>query len=149
MKSLFTFPRHSRKRIHFDALNLKNACVKINFAFLQHPLNAFQKRATIRTQDYFYHPLVNTPFSLGIVLPRDYGRFRVNGKIEVSLAEYNSKSSFNSLSLNLNKCWPKLNRRNISYLDQFPCFVVIRTAIGVCLVIVPSPVGCPKSRRKW
>ena len=54
-----------------------------------------------------------------------------------------------SLSLNLNKCWPKLNRRNISYLDQFPCFVVIRTAIGVCLVIVPSPVGCPKSRRKW
>ena len=52
----------------------------------------FQKRATIRTQDYFYHPLVNTPFSLGIVLPRDYGRFRVNGKIEVSLTEYNSKS---------------------------------------------------------
>ena len=52
-----------------------------------------QKRATIRTQDYFYHPLVNTPFSLGIVLPRDYGRFRVNGKIEVSLTEYNSKSA--------------------------------------------------------
>lgn len=50
-----------------------------------------QKRATVRTQDYFYHPLVNTPFTLGIVLPRDYGRFRVNGKIEVSLTEYNSK----------------------------------------------------------
>ncbi len=51
-----------------------------------------QKRATVRTQDYFYHPLSNTPFTLGIALPRDYGKFRVKGEVEVSLAKYNSKS---------------------------------------------------------
>ena len=45
----------------------------------------FQKRATIRTQEYFYHQISNTPFSLGIALPRDYGRYRVNGKTEVLL----------------------------------------------------------------
>ena len=45
----------------------------------------FQKRATIRTQEYFYHQISNTPFSLGIALPRDYGRYRVNGKTEVTL----------------------------------------------------------------
>jgi hypothetical protein len=28
---------------------------------------------------------------LGIVLPKDYGKFRVNGKLEVSLTEYNSE----------------------------------------------------------
>ena len=51
----------------------------------------FQKRATVRTQDYFYHPISNTPFSLGIALPRDHGKYRVKGEIEVSLAKFNSK----------------------------------------------------------
>merc|ERR1719411_984302 len=45
----------------------------------------FMKRATIKTQEYFYHQISNTPFSLGIALPRDYGRYRVNGKTEVLL----------------------------------------------------------------
>ena len=52
---------------------------------------SLQKRATIRTQDYSYHPIVNTPFTLGIALPRDYGKFRVKGELEVSLAKFNSK----------------------------------------------------------
>ena len=46
---------------------------------------SIQKRATIRTQEYFYHQISNTPFSLGIALPRDYGRYRVDGKTEVLL----------------------------------------------------------------
>ena len=53
--------------------------------YLQKNLLFFQKRATIRTQEYFYHQISNTPFSLGIALPRDYGRYRVNGKTEVTL----------------------------------------------------------------
>lgn len=52
----------------------------------------FQKRATVRTQDYFYHPLSNTPFTLGIALPRDYGKYRIKGEVEVTLAKFNSKS---------------------------------------------------------
>ena len=59
----------------------------INFLTLPHMIFEFpfQKRATIRTQEYFYHQISNTPFSLGIALPRDYGRYRVNGKTEVLL----------------------------------------------------------------
>ena len=56
-----------------------------------HIFLSLQKRATIRTQDYSYHPIVNTPFTLGIALPRDYGKFRVKGELEVSLAKFNSK----------------------------------------------------------
>ena len=52
---------------------------------------SLQKRGTVRTQDYSYHPISNTPFTLGIALPRDYGRYRVKGEIEVSLAKFNSK----------------------------------------------------------
>jgi len=37
----------------------------------------------VRELDYFYHPLVNTPFSLGIALPRDYGKFRVDARVDV------------------------------------------------------------------
>lgn len=46
----------------------------------------FMKRATIRTQDYFFHQISNTPFSLGIAWPRDYGKWRVHGLKEVLLA---------------------------------------------------------------
>ena len=61
-----------------------------NYILLLH----LQKRGTVRTQDYSYHPISNTPFTLGIALPRDYGRYRVKGEIEVSLAKFNSKKSF-------------------------------------------------------
>ena len=44
------------------------------------------KRATLRTLDYFYHPLVNTPFTLGIALPQEYGKWRVDGRINVQNA---------------------------------------------------------------
>ena len=45
-------------------------------------------------QDYYYHGISNTPFSVGIALPRDYGKFRVQGEIEVSLAKFNCKQTF-------------------------------------------------------
>ena len=57
-----------------------------------------QKRATLRTLDYFYHPLQNTPFSLGIALPQDYGKYRMVGKIDVANVRENSKQTANSYS---------------------------------------------------
>ena len=53
-------------------------------------LTFFQKRAIQRTQEYFYHPISDTPFSLGIALPQDR-KHRVEGEIDVSSAKINSK----------------------------------------------------------
>ena len=36
------------------------------------------------SQDYFYHNISNTPFTLGIVVPNKYGKYRVNGGLEVN-----------------------------------------------------------------
>jgi len=63
------------------------------------------KRATLRTQDYSYHPISNTPFSLGIALPRDYGKYRVKGEIEVSLAKFNISDLFVGNSWRLHPDW--------------------------------------------
>jgi len=41
-------------------------------------------RVTIREQDYFYHNISNTPFTLGIVFPNKYGKYRVNDGLEVN-----------------------------------------------------------------
>ena len=44
------------------------------------------KRVTVREQEYFFHNISNTPFSLGIVFPGQYGRYRVRGGLEVNQA---------------------------------------------------------------
>jgi len=42
------------------------------------------KRVTIRQQDYFYHNISNTPFTLGIAFPSKYGKYRVTGGMELN-----------------------------------------------------------------
>ena len=42
------------------------------------------KRATIREQNYFYHEISKTPFTLGIAFPNKYGQFRVTGGTEMA-----------------------------------------------------------------
>merc|ERR1711892_1010726 len=42
------------------------------------------KRVTIRQQDYFYHNISNTPFTLGIAFPSEYGKYRVTGGMELN-----------------------------------------------------------------
>lgn len=42
------------------------------------------KRVTIREQNYFYHNISNTPFTLGIAFPSKYGQFRVTGGTEIT-----------------------------------------------------------------
>ena len=39
------------------------------------------RRITVREQDYYYHNMPNTPFSLGIALPSQYGKYQVKGGI--------------------------------------------------------------------
>ena len=46
------------------------------------------RRVTVREQDYFYHNIPNTSFSLGLTLPSKYGKYRVNGGL--NLTEKNS-----------------------------------------------------------
>ena len=40
------------------------------------------KRIAVRDQDYYYHAIPNTRFSLGIALPSNGGKHRVKGGIQ-------------------------------------------------------------------
>merc|ERR1719193_1502684 len=42
------------------------------------------KRVTVREQEYFYYNISNTPFTLGIVMPSKYGKYRVSGGLELN-----------------------------------------------------------------
>lgn len=42
------------------------------------------KRVTIKDQEYYYHNISNTPFTLGIAFPSKYGKYRVKGGIELN-----------------------------------------------------------------
>ena len=49
------------------------------------------KRVTIREQEYFYYNISNTPFTLGIVMPSKYGKYRVTGGIELNQRRVNGE----------------------------------------------------------
>jgi len=63
------------------------------------------KRATIREQDYFYHNITNTPFTLGIAFPSKYGQFRVKGGIEITQAGVDAGKVFSSDRWKLHPDW--------------------------------------------
>merc|ERR1711892_988529 len=42
------------------------------------------KRVTVREQEYLYYNISNTPFTLGIVMPSKYGKYRVSGGLELN-----------------------------------------------------------------
>lgn len=79
-----------RVKQHFDDMVNHSKSIQFKTKILQ-PFQS-QKRATVRTQDYFFHPISNTPFTLGIALPRDFGKYRVKGETEVTLTKSNSKN---------------------------------------------------------
>lgn len=51
----------------------------------------FQRRVSFRTYKYFFHPIYETPFSLGIALPADYGMYEIVAEEEVKLSSANGK----------------------------------------------------------
>lgn len=51
----------------------------------------FQRRISFRTYKYFFHPIYDTPFSLGIALPTDYGMYEIVAEEEVKLSSANGK----------------------------------------------------------
>lgn len=59
----------------------------INKSFL------FQRRVNIRRQKYFYHPIDDTPFSLGLALPDGYGMYEVVAEEEIKLSHINGKNN--------------------------------------------------------
>ena len=118
------------------------ASISISIQFALNQVNSLiifslsQKRATIRTQDYFFHQISNTPFSLGIAWPRDYGKWRVHGLKEVLLATqqgFNSKLYQITLQ-GLSKVFLLAlfqNVTNVIYNFQSPNSLLERT--GVCI----------------
>jgi len=63
------------------------------------------KRATIREQNYFYHNISNTPFTLGIAFPAKYGQFRVTGGTEVTRGKVDAARVFSSDRWKLHPDW--------------------------------------------
>ena len=57
------------------------------------------KRVTIREQEYFYYNISNTPFTLGIVMPSKYGKYRVTGGIELNQRRVNGELEVDCLKV--------------------------------------------------
>merc|ERR1719225_356293 len=63
------------------------------------------KRVTIREQNYFYHIISNTPFTLGIAFPSKYGQFRVTGGTEITRNKADAAKVFSSDRWKLHPDW--------------------------------------------
>merc|ERR1712226_852913 len=63
------------------------------------------KRVTIREQNYFYHNISNTPFTLGIAFPSKYGQFRVTGGTEITRNKADAAKVFSSDRWKLHPDW--------------------------------------------
>jgi len=63
------------------------------------------KRVTIREQNYFYHNISNTPFTLGIAFPSKYGQFRVTGGTEITRNKADAGKVFGSDRWKLHPDW--------------------------------------------
>ena len=59
------------------------------------------KRVTVREQEYFYYNISNTPFTLGIVMPTKYGKYRVSGGLELNQNRHIDGEIINKVILNL------------------------------------------------
>merc|ERR1719341_1562903 len=91
----FNEPRHNdtkllrmRKEMVDQKVGMNRLTVKVDMEDM--------KRVTIREQNYFYHNISNTPFTLGIAFPSKYGQFRVTGGTEMARNATNASRVFSS-----------------------------------------------------
>ncbi|XP_050524029.1 voltage-dependent calcium channel subunit alpha-2/delta-3 isoform X2 [Daktulosphaira vitifoliae] len=63
------------------------------------------RRVTTRKYKYFYHPIKDTPFSLGIALPDSYGMYEVLGEEEIKLTQFNITEFFKGKHWKVHPDW--------------------------------------------
>ncbi|KAG8330702.1 Voltage-dependent calcium channel subunit alpha-2/delta-4 [Homalodisca vitripennis] len=63
------------------------------------------KRVTIRRHKYFYHPIDDTPFSLGLALPDGYGMYEVLAEQEIKLSHINVTEYFKGNNWRVHPDW--------------------------------------------
>merc|ERR1719474_602353 len=76
------------------------------------------KRVTGRDQDYFYHNISNTPFTIGIVLPAKYGKFRVSGGVDLQNNIINVTELFPDESWKVHPDWIYCQHNNDETEDK-------------------------------
>lgn len=64
-----------------------------------------QRRVTTRTNSYHYGPIEDTPFSLAISLPEPYGKYRVDGQIEVKRRDEDYTQYFKGRNWRVHPDW--------------------------------------------
>ncbi|XP_050440544.1 voltage-dependent calcium channel subunit alpha-2/delta-3 isoform X2 [Adelges cooleyi] len=63
------------------------------------------RRVTTRKYKYFYHPIEDTPFTLGIALPEGYGMYEVLGEEEIKLTQFNITEYFKGKHWKVHPDW--------------------------------------------
>lgn len=63
------------------------------------------RRVVTRSHNYYFGPLESSPFSLGISLPSPYGKYRVDGQVEVKRKDYDYSSYFEGSEWHVHPDW--------------------------------------------
>ena len=63
------------------------------------------RRVVTRSHNYYYGPLESSPFSLGISLPSPYGKYRVDGQVEVKRKDDDYSSYFEGSEWHVHPEW--------------------------------------------
>ncbi|VVC44398.1 Hypothetical protein CINCED_3A000365 [Cinara cedri] len=63
------------------------------------------RRVFTRKYKYFYHPIDDTPYSLGIALPESYGMYELLGEEEIKLTQFNITEYFKGKNWKVHPDW--------------------------------------------